>query len=90
MALATYRVEGGVIVEARIGVGAVESQPRRFAEAEALLRGKAPGAQTLSAAVECVSAAVQPIEQDPEAIAYKRDVVRAMVRRALEAAESER
>src|SRR5205085_8546297 len=55
MAVATYRVESGVMVEPRIGVGAVESQPRRIAEAEALLRGKAPGAQAFSAAAERAS-----------------------------------
>jgi carbon-monoxide dehydrogenase medium subunit len=90
MALATYRVEGGVIVEPRIGVGAVESQPRRIAEAEALLRGKAPGAQAFVAAAERASDAMQPIEENPEVVAYKRDVVRAVVKRALEAAEKSR
>ena len=90
MAVATYRVEGGVIVEPRIGVGAVESQPRRIAEAEALLRGKAPGTEAFSAAAERASEAMQPIEENREAAAYKRDVVRAMVRRALEAAENDR
>src|SRR5687768_15349539 len=42
MSLAAYRVEGGVIVEPRVGVGAVESQPRRIPEAEAALLGKPP------------------------------------------------
>jgi aerobic carbon-monoxide dehydrogenase medium subunit len=90
MALATYRIEGGVIVEPRIGVGAVESQPRRIAAAEALLRGEAPGAQAFAAAAERASEAVQPIEEKPDAVAYKRDVVRAVVKRALEAAEKSR
>jgi carbon-monoxide dehydrogenase medium subunit len=90
MAVATYRVESGVMVEPRIGVGAVESQPRRIAEAEALLRGKAPGAQAFSAAAERASEAVQPIEENREAAAFKRDIVRAMVKRALEAAEKNR
>jgi aerobic carbon-monoxide dehydrogenase medium subunit len=90
MALATYRVEGGVIVDPRIGVGAVESQPRRIAEAEALLRGKAPGAEAFAAAADSASRVVHPIEEKPDAVAYKRDVVRAVVRRALEAAEAHR
>jgi aerobic carbon-monoxide dehydrogenase medium subunit len=90
MALASYRVEGGVIVEPRIGIGAVESQPRRITEAEALLRGKAAGAQAFAAAAERASEVVQTIEEKPEAVAYKRDVVRAVVKRALEAAEKSR
>ena len=90
MALATYRVEGGVIVDPHVGIGAVESQPRRIPEAEALLRGKPPGAAPFAAAAESASKAVAPIEEKPDAVAYKRDVVRAVVRRALEAAEQHR
>ena len=37
MALATFRLEGGVIVEPRVGVGGAEGRPRRIAEAEAAL-----------------------------------------------------
>src|SRR5579884_4310120 len=37
MALAAYRVEAGIIVAPRLGVGAVEAAPRRIAAAEAAL-----------------------------------------------------
>lgn len=90
MALAAYRIEGGVIVEPRVGVGAVESQPQRIREAETVLQGQPPDAQTFAYAAARASEAVQPIEEKPEAAAYKRDVVRAVVRRALEAAENNR
>src|SRR5271156_4982155 len=37
MALATFRLQDGVIVEPRVGVGGVEGRPRRISAAEALL-----------------------------------------------------
>ena len=39
----TYRLQGGKIAEARVGVGGAEPSPRRIAEAEAALNGQAPG-----------------------------------------------
>ena len=87
MSLAAYRVEGGVIVDPRIGVGGVEGHPRRIAQAEAALAGHAPGADIFQAAADAAAEAVDPIDEKPEIAAYKRDVTRAAVRRALEAAE---
>src|SRR5947208_739273 len=43
MALVTYRVADGAIVEPRVGVGGAEPRPRRIAEAEAALAGRPPG-----------------------------------------------
>lgn len=86
MALATYRIHEGVIVEPRVGVGGIEARPRRILEAEAVLSGKAPSAALFAGAAERASAIVQPIDASGDAIEYKRDVTRAVVRRALEAA----
>jgi len=87
MALASYRIQDGVIVEPRVGTGGVEARPRRIPEAEAVLSGKAPSTALFAEAAERASVAVQPIEEKEDAIAYKREVTRAVVRRALEAAE---
>ena len=87
MALAAYRLERGVIADARIGIGGVESHARRIAEAEALLNGCAPGHDVFQGAADAAAAALDPIDSKPEAAAYKRDVARAAVRRALESAE---
>jgi carbon-monoxide dehydrogenase medium subunit len=88
MALATYRIDNnGRITEPHLGVGAVEGSPRRIAEAEAALAGMQPGTSAFAAAAEAAALAVEPIEQDAALVAYKRDVVRAVVRRALEMAE---
>lgn len=87
MALATYQIERGVIADARIGVGGVESHVRRIAKAEAALNGRAPGKDVFQAAADAAAAAIDPIDNKPEAASYKCDVVRAAVRRALAAAE---
>ena len=42
MALVTYRLESGSIIEPRVAIGGAESHPRRLPEAEALLSGKCP------------------------------------------------
>jgi aerobic carbon-monoxide dehydrogenase medium subunit len=86
MALATCRIDGGKIVEPRIAVGGAEPHPRRIAEAEQMLAGRAPGAEAFAAAAERAAAAVDPMEDVHNSAQYRRDLVRAMVRRALEQA----
>jgi len=87
MALAVYRIEHGVIVDPRVGVGGVEGHPRRIAAAEAALEGRAPAIEAFRAAADAAAKAVEPIDSKPELAGYKRDVTRTAVRRALEAAE---
>ena len=87
MALAVYRIEHGVIVDARIGVGGVEGHPRRIAAAEAALKGRAPAIEVFRAAADAAAKVVEPIDSKAELANYKHDVTRTAVRRALEAAE---
>lgn len=82
--LVTYRIAGGKIAEARIGVGGAEPSPRRIAEAEAALNGQAPGDAAFRAAALAASDAVDPLEDHQTNAEYRRDLVRAVVRRALE------
>jgi carbon-monoxide dehydrogenase medium subunit len=84
--LATYRIVGGKIVEPRVGVGGAEDHPRRIAEAEAVLAGRAPGAKVFAEAAEAAAAAVDPLEDIQADAIFRRDLVRAMTRRALESA----
>ena len=86
MALATYRVDGGKIVEPRVAVGGAEPHARRIAEAEQMLVGKAPGADVFAAAAERAADTIDPMEDIHNSAQYRRDLVRAMVRRALEQA----
>jgi carbon-monoxide dehydrogenase medium subunit len=87
-ALVTYRLDGGKIAAARVGVGGAEPSPRRIAEAEAALNGQAPGDAVFRAAAEAASDAVDPLEDHQTDAAYRRDLVRAVVRRALENSQS--
>jgi carbon-monoxide dehydrogenase medium subunit len=83
-ALVTYRIVNGVIVEARVGVGGAEASPRRISEAEALLNGKAPDTDVFRAAAEAAADAIDPLEDIQTTGEYRRDLVRAVTRRALE------
>jgi carbon-monoxide dehydrogenase medium subunit len=83
-ALATYRVVDGVMTEARLGVGGAEASPRRIAEAEVLLNGRAPDIDAFRAAAEVAADAIDPLEDIQTTGEYRRDLVRAVTRRALE------
>jgi len=82
--LVTYRLAGGKITDARVGVGGAEPAPRRIEQAEAALDGKAPGDEAFRAAAEAASQAIDPLEDHQTTADYRRDLVRAVVRRALE------
>jgi len=86
MALATLRIANGVIVEPRVGVGGAEAFARRIPEAEAALTGRPPEAAVLRAAAAAAADAIEPLEDIQADAAYRRDLVRAMTRRALEQA----
>jgi aerobic carbon-monoxide dehydrogenase medium subunit len=82
--LVTYRLQGGKIVEARVGLGGAEATTRRIAAAETALNGKAPGDGAFRAAAEAAAKAIDPLEDHQTNADYRRDLVRAVVRRALE------
>ena len=84
-ALVTYRLDGGKIADARVGIGGAEPFPRRTTEAEAALNGRAPGDKAFRAAAEAAAKAIDPMEDHQTSADYRRDLVRAVVRRALEA-----
>jgi carbon-monoxide dehydrogenase medium subunit len=84
-ALAVYTLKDGRIAEPRIGIGGAESHPRRIAEAERMLAGEAPGDKAFRAAASAAADAIDPLEDPQTDAAYRRDLVRAVVRRALEA-----
>ena len=85
-ALAAYRVEGGKIVAPRLAIGGVESNPRRIAAAERALDGAAPGDESFRAAAAAAAAAVDPLEDATTSAEFRRDLVLAVTRRALERA----
>ncbi|MGH6672863.1 MAG: FAD binding domain-containing protein [Xanthobacteraceae bacterium] len=85
-ALATYRVENGTIVEPRVALGGAEPNPRRLAEAERALTGAEPGDKAFRAAAAAAAAAVDPMEDIVNSAEFRRDLVLAVTRRALERA----
>ena len=72
------------MTEVHVGVGGAEARPRRLAQAEAALNGQRPGDTTFRAAAEAAALAVDPLEDHQTSGEYRRDLVRAVVRRALE------
>jgi aerobic carbon-monoxide dehydrogenase medium subunit len=87
MALATFRIVEGAIVEPRLGIGGAEGRPRRMREAEAALAGNAPEIATFRAAADAVAdAIIDPMEDIQASAGYRRDLVRTVARRALERA----
>lgn len=86
MALALLRLDGGRVAEARIGVGGAGDRPLRITEAEQALAGALPDREALAEAGALAAAGVDPFEDLHASVAYRRDLVRAMTRRALERA----
>jgi carbon-monoxide dehydrogenase medium subunit len=85
-ALGVYRVEDGKITEPRVAIGGVEPNPRRIPEAERALAGAAPGDEAFRAAAVAATAAVDPLEDITTSAEFRRDLVLAVTRRALERA----
>ncbi len=84
MALVTYTLSDGVIANPRVGIGGAEASPRRIPEAEAALKGRPLEPKTFQAAAEAAAQAVDPMEDIQADAEYRRDLVRAVTRRALE------
>ena len=82
--LVTYRLQGAKIADARIGIGGAEASPRRITEAESALNGAVPGDKVFRTAAEAAATAIEPLEDHQTNAEYRRDLVRAVVRRALE------
>lgn len=72
--------------DARIALGCVALTPVRPSAAEAALRGKPLNAKTVEAAVEAARAATDPSTDIRGSAEYKKDLVAALVRRAIETA----
>src|SRR5271157_349614 len=85
-AVGLYRLDGGKIAEPRLALGGVEVNPRRIAAAERALEGAAPGDQAFRAAAQVAMSAIDPMEDIINSAEFRRDLVLAVARRALERA----
>jgi aerobic carbon-monoxide dehydrogenase medium subunit len=85
-AVGIYRLDGGNIVEPRLAIGAAEVNPRRIVEAERALAGAASDDKAFRAAAQAAMAAIEPMEDVINSAEFRRDLVLAVARRALERA----
>jgi aerobic carbon-monoxide dehydrogenase medium subunit len=83
MCAAFLRFEDGRVVEARVGVGGATDRPSRIAAAEALLTGAVGGSDIFREAGNIAAETIDPLEDIHASAEYRRDLVRAMVGRAL-------
>ncbi len=83
MCAAFLRFEEGRIAEARLGVGGATDRPSRIAAAEAALTGSDGGPEILRKAGNIAAETIDPLEDIHASAEYRRDLVRAMVGRAL-------
>ncbi len=86
MALTTFRLQDGIIVDPRLGIGGAEAFPRRISAAEAVLAGSKPGPEVFRAAAEAAAQMIEPLEDVHADAEFRLDLVRAVARRALERA----
>lgn len=84
LALAVYERDETDIVNARIGVGGVESAPRRLPEAEALLVRQEPSRVLFRQVADAAADLVDPVGETAGDAAHRRELTRAVVLRALE------
>src|SRR5262245_11442360 len=77
---------GGRVALARVVLGAVAPTPVRAAEAEQALLGQAPAPDRVADAASRVAAAARPIADVRGSAEYRRDVLPALARAALDAA----
>lgn len=82
------RIDDGVCTELRIAVGAATARPVRARDAEAAATGSAVDDASVREVAELAAASIEPVEDLNGDAAYKRRVVRAIVRRALERCRS--
>lgn len=83
-AVAGFELRDGRIAQARIGIGGATEIPQRVTAAEAVLVGAVPDAAVFAAAGEAAADTVDGLLADHHATAaLRRDLVRALVPRAL-------
>lgn len=89
MSAAFLRIEDGRVAEARIGVGGATDRPQRIAAAEQMVIGSDGNTEIRREAGRIAAAAIDPLEDMQAGADFRRDLVRAMVERALTQAFAE-
>lgn len=84
LSLVVYDRDEKDMVNARIGVGGVEARPRRLSEAEALLERREPSRRLFREVADAAADLVDPVGDVHGDAAWRRELTRATVLRALE------
>lgn len=83
MSAAFVKIDDGHVIEARVGVGGAADRSSRIAEAEQMLVGSNGGVEIRREAAKIAADAIDPLEDVQASGAFRRQLVRAMVERAL-------
>ncbi len=83
MAMTSFQIEAGRIVDPRFAVGATEGFPRRLADVEAVLAGAPPTQDTWPKAADLAAQSVDPLEDHVTSADYRRDLLRSLAQSAL-------
>ena len=83
MAAVTLEMRDGELADVRIALGAVSDRPVRATGAEDHLRGGPASGRAFAEAAEVAAREVDPMEDIHGSAEYRRDLVRALTRRAL-------
>ena len=86
MTLTMLRLQDGKIAEPRVAIGGAEPHPRRMADVERLLAGRAANPESFTAAADLAASAIDPMEDAMTSAEYRRDLVRIVTLRALQQA----
>ena len=86
MVAVALEIRGGRVVGARIAMGGVSDRPVRADEAEECLRGRPPGPSVFAEAADLAAGGFDAVGDIHGSAEYRRDLVRALTRRALEQA----
>lgn len=83
VALAVVDAQGETVHQVRLGLGGVESTPRRLHKAEAVLEGQVPTLALIDQAARIAAEDVEPLETTDAGLQYRRHLTQTVVRRAL-------
>lgn len=86
MTAAVLEIRDGEVVDARIAMGGVSDRPVRADEAEEYLKGQPPGRSSFAEAAHLAAGGFDAVGDIHGSAEYRRDLVRALTRRALEQA----
>jgi carbon-monoxide dehydrogenase medium subunit len=87
---AWFRIESSQIAEARVAISAATERPVRVTAAEAVLTGAPPTPETFATAAEAAADGAETLADIRGSAAYKREMIRVYVRRALAQARAPR